>query len=296
MLRGLSFVAREGLHQALVGRWRAKRYAARRESFVHRTTNGLLFRLDPGEVVDRDIAVHGIYERRFLAFVRRALPEGAVVLDIGANIGNHALFLHDICSEIHCFEPNPRAWQRLEQNIALNNVRNIRVHRVGLGAGDGDLPFSDNVSGNLGAGTFIGRTDGGTWNIIRLPIRNADNEIERLGLTRIDFIKIDVEGMERDLLEALKCTIGKHRPLLSFEYHGQLLGTEPFEDIRKTLSGYQIAELSYARPGGSALERVLYHLRHAGHPHLKSVHLPERRTYENLLAIPDESPLAQNVR
>jgi hypothetical protein len=101
-------------------------------------------RLYPAQYIDERIYVDGIYEQRFLDFLRRRIKSGGVMLDVGANIGNHALYLRDLFNEVHCFEPSPRVTDRLDENIGLNGATNVRLHRLALGASDVMTPFSSN--------------------------------------------------------------------------------------------------------------------------------------------------------
>lgn len=212
---------------------RSARYRRRSVPFVCRAERNLLFELHPGEEIDRHIAIYGIYERRILHYLESLVPKGGVVLDIGANIGNHALFLSRKAGEVHCFEPNPRAYRRLERNIALNRISNIRVHRFGLGDRNLTARFTE-TPGNLGAGHFDQDGD------IELQIRKGDDAIS---LPRIDLIKSDVEGMEARVFKGLRGTIRKQRPVIAFECHD----IEGWEAIRENLPGYHIVEPVFTR-------------------------------------------------
>src|SRR5436305_1776326 len=99
MLRTLLDVMRSGYRQFVAAPRRTREYDRIDQPFEHRTPEGHLFLLDPHETVDRHIFAEGIYERRFLEFVDELLPRDAVVLDVGANIGNHAIFLRRRCSQ-----------------------------------------------------------------------------------------------------------------------------------------------------------------------------------------------------
>jgi FkbM family methyltransferase len=177
--------------------------------FVHEARFGLRFRLFPGEYVDSQIFIEGIYELHLLRFLRRHF-RGRVMLDVGANIGNHALALAPNFDEIHCFEPNPVALERLRDNAALSGAT-LHIHPVGLGAADAELEFHANTSGNLGGSSFA-RTSSPVSGI--LPVRRGDDTLAAQGIGGVDLIKVDVEGFEADVLAGLS------RPLrgLSFEY------------------------------------------------------------------------------
>ena len=264
---------------------------------MYTNSDGLRFELYPNEAVDQYIAVEGIYERRFLRFCRTILPLGAAMIDIGANVGNHALYLHDLCSRIDCFEPNPVAAQRLRRNIELNAATNIHVHQVGLGAREAWVDFASNTAGNLGNSGFFEpmSKSGSDYEITSLPIRRADDVVAELGINRVDLVKIDVEGLEEEIFRGLKETIARFRPLVAFEYHGDLTSLESFRSIQASLPGYNFAEVSYGFPSAGALGQVVSVLRYGSRPLLLLVESPEARTYENLLAIPFEHPLTCKI-
>jgi FkbM family methyltransferase len=295
-IKGLVHLTRRALHKFVTRPHRLDLYRRRTDPFVFRNREGLTFHLEANEEIDRNIAVEGIYDGAFLAFLRAILPPGAVALDIGANIGNHALYLGKTCSSVHCFEPNPRALDRLRRNVEANPACNIVVHPYGLGDYDAIENFHENVSGNLGASHFaqgVEPEDG--YRVVNLEIRQADIAIGKLGLPRIDFIKIDVEGMEERLLRAMQDTIACHRPLISFEHHENSLSKEIFPRILSELPVYIVAEPRYAPIEVSKAGKVLWYLRHAGSPALVEVRIPESRSYANLLAIPSEHELSSRV-
>ena len=276
---------------------RRRSHLARSAPYWLRTQDDLLFEVHPGEWVDHQIATYGVAERRFLETMRWLLPSGATMIDVGANIGNHAIFLSDRCAAIHCFEPNPTAWRRLDANIAANQLTNVHVHRVGLGTRNETASFRENIGGNLGNSGFAtaSAVRGEGFRSVDLPIRNADDEVGRLALDRVDYIKIDVEGLEEQVIAALSATIARHRPLMSFEFHGQLADAGAFGRLTASLPDYVIAEIAESPNRGSVKARVAWLLRHAARPCLRRVAVVARRTYDNLLAIPAESPLVAQV-
>jgi FkbM family methyltransferase len=280
---GLSWAVAHAYRQKIQRPWRAKAWGRHDAPFEHRTGN-LTFRLYPGEYVDRHIFIEGIYERRFLDLVRSYFLKhpGSAMLDIGANIGNHALYLSDCFEAIHCFDPNPTVIRMLEDNIRLSRLSNIAVHRVGLSNKAGEMPFLENRDGNLGNSGFVEIAGKDT---IMLPIEVGDDYVSRLNLSKIDFIKIDVENHEPEVFEGLKQTIATHRPIVAFEYHGQEV--DHFARIAATLPGYVFAEARHAPDHASSLTKLRWHLKHRGRPELAEIQQPEARTYENILALPD---------
>lgn len=297
MLENVKFLTSELVQRYYYLPRRQRAYSEKQASFLHKTPEGLRFMLKPNEEVDRYIAVEGIYERRFVRYLRTIMPPDAVMIDIGANIGNHALYLHDICSRVECFEPNPEVADRLKKNIDLNHAHNVHVHRVGLGNRNDEIPFFINIAGNVGNSGFFMTPEARpeAFREVMLPIRKADEAIDELDLERLDFIKIDIEGLEAEIFRGLSPTIAKYRPLISFEYHGRAQPKSDFETIARCLPNYRIGEPTYAPESLGKHRKALYLLRHGSRVFLNEVREPESRSYENLLAIPQEDPLAKGL-
>ncbi len=236
----------------------------KREPFIHKGESGILFRLNPPEYVDSSIYTEGLFELNELRFMGKSF-KGRTLLDVGANIGNHALYLSRNFDTVHCFEPNPIALSRLRDNVALNKS-NIIIHEVGLGTKDDNLPFYPAPGDNLGGGGF--KPNGVSTAV--LPIRRGDTYLSSKDITNIDFIKIDVEGFEPDVLEGLAQTILHDRPVIVFEYDGT---KQSFDRYRMFLPNYKLKELK-------------------GPPwakYLSPIDNPNNSYYDAIFAFPEES-------
>jgi FkbM family methyltransferase len=265
-------------------------YEAQTEPFLYRSRFGLTFELHPNQYIDREIAVEGLYEDRVLAFIGSLLPKHAVALDVGSNIGNHALYLSKLCLAVHCFEPNPRALQRLKRNIQLNDITNVTIHPFGVGDTNKAAQFYDNVDGNLGGSSFVEAQGSahGAFNVVELSIRNGDEAVKELELSRCDIIKVDVEGMEEAVFKGLQQTISRFRPLITFEFLGNRLGAEELARIASLLPDYDLLEPCFSPPNASIWHRTKWTLTNGTKATLVPIGIPEPRWYENILAVPDE--------
>lgn len=152
------------------------------------------------------------YEMSELARLRRIFPEGGVFVDIGANVGNHSLFAAKFlkASKVIPFEPNPRAFELLIQNMLVNGVGDI-VDTTRLGVGLSDVHSEgfgmQDRERNLGAAKMIeGEGD--------LQVFSGS---ELLADETPDFIKIDVEGMEMRVLAGLEPLLERCRPIMMVE-------------------------------------------------------------------------------
>ena len=135
-------------------------------------------------------------------------PENVkVVLDIGANIGAATVFLSEmyLAATIHAFEPVPDNFEILEQNAASRGrADSIQCHHLALSDRDGELQLIHSPgANNYGGWSFYQRGASGNEEKISVPVRKSGDFVRELGLDRIDVIKIDTEGAEKEILHGL---------------------------------------------------------------------------------------------
>ena len=169
--------------------------------------------VDAEDKIQRKHAQGKFWERDEMAVMAAHFPSGGVFADIGANVGNHTLFaaLFMGASRVIAFEPNPPAMALLRANVALNALAD-KVDLTHLGWGMSDVEgagFSAVTKrANLGATRLVADGQGG------LSVRTGD---AMLAGQRVDFIKLDIEGMEMQALRGLDATIATHRPPVFLE-------------------------------------------------------------------------------
>ncbi len=158
----------------------------------------------------------GFYEARELQQLYADIGPKKVVLDIGANIGNHAIYFSKrMDSErIILVEPYPPAIRHLLVNISLNyrNCFDLSFLGRAIGKKAGTARIIAPTEFNIGL-TKIAATEPGAT-----PVITGD---ELLSGAPIDLIKIDVEGMEIDVLAGLEATLSNQRPVLYVEVSQQ---------------------------------------------------------------------------
>ncbi|MFA5247775.1 MAG: FkbM family methyltransferase [Patescibacteria group bacterium] len=146
------------------------------------------------------------------------MKKGDFVIDAGANVGIFSLLAGDIVGSsglVFAFEPVPLAADFLEKNILLNKRKNIKVLKFGLGSKAGKADFNLFSSLEESLVFFTGGREK-----IELDIISLDDFVKNNKIEKIDFIKADIEGMERDLLLGAKEVIKKFNPKLSIcTYH-----------------------------------------------------------------------------
>jgi FkbM family methyltransferase len=154
--------------------------------------------------------------------------DGLVAIDCGANLGVHtvewARFMHG-WGEVLAFEAQERIFYALAGNITLNNCFNARAVWAAVGASNGSLriPVPDYLVPSS-FGSLELREKSGT-EFIGQPIDYSDAAtrsvqmvaIDSLALTRLDFIKLDIEGMEIEALQGARASIARCKPMLLIE-------------------------------------------------------------------------------
>jgi FkbM family methyltransferase len=110
----------------------------------------------PVSWLDWNVLFLGRYEPEMLDLMAGYATEtpGGVFVDVGANVGHHSLFMARHCAAVHAFEPYPPLWEQFEEKLSRNDLRNVVLHRIGLGDADAKLNFLPPPDYNLGAGSF----------------------------------------------------------------------------------------------------------------------------------------------
>ncbi|MEY9785253.1 FkbM family methyltransferase [Sinorhizobium fredii] len=162
------------------------------------------------DYIQKKVAETGTpYELDMLRDMGTHLVPGDLVLDIGANIGNHCLYLAAVygCSVI-AFEPNAHLAESLIRSAKLNDLdARIKVIAKGVGAEPGLAAFGVHRPDNLGAQSLLeGQGD--------IPVVTLDNQ--RFGRL-VKLIKIDVEGMELAVLRGAEQLLARDRPIIYIE-------------------------------------------------------------------------------
>jgi FkbM family methyltransferase len=148
------------------------------------------------------------FEFSYLNLLRRLLS-GGTALDVGANVGNHSLAFSQFFDLVHSVEPFPLVAGRLAEKAAY--AKNIVVHTIALSDATGEARFAPPVTDNLGTGRIS--DEGG----ISVQIMRGDEFVAANVQTKINFVKIDVEGHEAAVLRGLRETIARDRPAVRFE-------------------------------------------------------------------------------
>jgi FkbM family methyltransferase len=185
--------------------------------------HGRFYVLDTDLYVGRSLRTYGEWTEAEIALLSKVLQPGDCVLDVGANVGSHTVpFSRAVGLEgrVIAFEPQLEIFGLLEANVALNGLANVDLHHAACGASAGtlDLPLIDyGREANFGGVSVrdleaAGRTAAAP--VRQVPLVRLD---DALSLERLRLAKIDVEGMEIEVLRGAERIIDRLRPLLYVE-------------------------------------------------------------------------------
>jgi FkbM family methyltransferase len=172
----------------------------------------LFFRRD--KYVGRSLHLYGEYSELEGRLFSRLLSPGHVVIEVGANIGAHTVHLARLAGPkgmVLAYEPQRVIFQLLSINVALNKFRNVRTRQAAIGrrAGWLKVPLLDYSDENNFGGVSLRNVAVGE----RVRVIPLDS----LRLPSLRLVKIDVEGMEVEVLSGARRLIARHRPLLYVE-------------------------------------------------------------------------------
>lgn len=149
-----------------------------------------------------------------------SLGLSGVAVDVGANIGNHSLWLAVVCGmQVEAFEPLPDNLAQLRRNVGLNQLdHRVRVHPVALGSHNSTAEHTGRGRLHTGTGDLMVRT------------------LDSYQLSDVALLKIDVEGMETEVIRGGMDTITRDRPVIY---------AEAWDDAYRAATGALLEPLGY---------------------------------------------------
>jgi FkbM family methyltransferase len=152
------------------------------------------------------------YEFPLLRMSRALLSPGDIVVDVGANIGNHTLYWSEVAdANVVAFEPYPPALKILRRNVELNAAgARVQIHPLAVGSTAGCAAMELSDSSNIGSARAVPASAG------EITVTTLDGEVGPTKLVRL--LKIDVEGSELSVLRGATRVL-LQRPALILEAH-----------------------------------------------------------------------------
>lgn len=181
-----------------------------------------------GGLVEKSLSY---YEKEILSYLLDYLPADSIIYDVGANIGNHTVYFSKYlkAKKIYSFEPVKATYDVLTSNVKNNLLEDrVTTYNYAIGEADGFGQININEE-NMGNSKVIESQQG------EIQIKALDN----LQLESPDFVKIDVEGFELNVLNGMQSIIKESKPILWIEIFSDSFGKV---DSILTENGYVLVD------------------------------------------------------
>lgn len=186
------------------------------------TINDQHFKCDPFHPGFWRIVNKGGFESQYFKILDEYLTPESVYCDVGSWIGPTAIYASRNCKKVYCFEPDIFAYKYLLQNIKLNRLQNVQTFNLAIASNDGTVKMASH-GGNLGDSmTSMVNIDpendsfmanGSTWK----------TWINRYNNPNINFLKMDIEGGEFELVIEMKDYLMDQKPIFHLSTHSLYL-------------------------------------------------------------------------
>lgn len=201
--------------------------------------------------IDRHILSEGVFEKGVidaLTDIIKITGHRELMIDIGANIGNHSVALAHLFQQTEAVEPHPVLFRILTANMLSNGLADVTCHNFGLASEDSDGTLAEHPSNHgiarvkersqLPPETF-GLTSAAFNREYNIELRSTLGFLQQFADKLADaFIKIDVEGMEQEIITAALPILTKHKPLVGFEWFTR---SQPeLKGMISALDGYEL--------------------------------------------------------
>jgi FkbM family methyltransferase len=189
-----------------------------RETDYHR--GGLKFIVDSQDkrTVSLEAFNFNTYEKEDSEMLFNLIDSDNIIFDIGANVGWYSIHIANILKKgvVYCFEPIPETYNKLQNNIAVNNLTNIQPIQLALSEKTQTLSFFYSPK-QTGASSYRNITE--NENAIHLELKSIslDEFVEEKNIQKIDLIKCDVEGAELFVYQGGLKSIEKYKPIVFTE-------------------------------------------------------------------------------
>ena len=194
-----------------------------------------------------ELRINGVKEPLCMDLIGREAAGSRTIVDVGANIGYNVLVFAEKAprSRIIAIEPVPETFRALNENIRRNKLGNVSAFDVGIANVNGQLPLYVSKKRNWSRFLMTEEGSGDIIDVIPSKVVTLDTLASDEGLAGIDFVRMDVEGFEVEVIEGMKGILkGRQRLKILMEMHWHLRARGDLDSMLMTLeeNGFRIRE------------------------------------------------------
>ncbi len=211
--------------------------------------NSHKFSTIPNDIgISEELLMFHTHEPLSTKLLTSLLKKGMYCLDVGSNIGYYSCLESNAVGntgKVISIEPSPINFKYLKKNIELQNMSNTEIHNFACGSENSEIEFLVSDRSNwsrVATDKFVDAPPDAILQTIKVPMKTVDYLIEEKSLPQLDFIRMDVEGYEVNIVEGMHKTLEKFNPLLHMEIHLFLLGISETKKLLQNIQkhGYEI--------------------------------------------------------
>lgn len=187
--------------------------------------NGQQFTCDPYHPGFWRIVNRGGFEPNYFNILDTFLNPTSVYCDIGSWIGPTAIYASQRCHQVFCLEPDKLAYKFLLQNIGLNKLQNIKSYNLAISIMNGTIKMASH-GGNLGDSMTSMVNIDPDKESFQANCLTWESWLTEFNIPAIDFLKMDIEGGEFDLLVDMQTYLMEKKPIFHLSTHSLYLSEE----------------------------------------------------------------------
>ena len=184
--------------------------------------------------ISTELALFNTHEPLNTELLTQNLKKGMVCFDVGANIGYYTLLESKMVGDegkVIAIEPSPINFKQLQKNIQNEKAKNVELYQIAGGDQNGTIKFLLDPHSNLSRIISNEEKVREKGEIVDVPMKKLDSFLEASTIKTLDFIRMDVEGYEFNILEGMRNSIKKFRPAIQMEVHTRILGYEKTQKL-----------------------------------------------------------------
>lgn len=189
------------------------------------------------------------YEPEVTAAFYQLATKSKVIIDVGAHVGFFSVLAGVVnpSTEVYAFEPLQRVYERLDRNVSLNKLNNVKCFLSALGSEEGEQEFyfpdeHAPVSSSLRSDVLL-ESLGERVKHVTVPVMTLDGVVDRFDIPKVDLIKLDTERTEHEVLAGSRETLRRDKPDIICEIWPDANNAAEFESLLKPL-GYRYYHLT----------------------------------------------------
>jgi len=212
--------------------------------FLYELNNGIKFIGDLNDGDSLEWLLNKNYNKHIINLLNNKLYDGNILVDVGSNIGLISLNITKNIN-IYAFEPSPNTFKRLDITTQLNKKQNMHIFNKAVGDLNQEITFYCHINksgmssavpqiSSLKTASLFRQDD---YNKIIVPCITLDSFINEQNISHVNFIKIDVEGFEPNVIRGALKLIQRDSPTILYEYNNIKLNSSwTYNDIEYLIS------------------------------------------------------------